>query len=393
MRRRRHLDLHVIRLLVTRFGLDGYPGGAAEARALHGLGRQATTNAVNRAMKILAADIAEQPLLPIPRPTLDEARREEIVGTVLSTMHGPPEEHRLRRYVHWRVRRELLGHELDPQSTPGSAERQHWNRTARLWLAVSADHLDRDRLPWSAYPTVTASDTAELEQWNLQEERQRPALSVGALRALTHAGVRVAWANSEVRPLAVVGMLADGYRPMIELAQVAEWATSDEDGLPNDMTAYPPEMPNRFALRSQILLQVAQVVALRGYHHLAIVYVGEASRLAESVGPPTVPAGAFARFQTGLAYESISYLGGPAALDDTRFWQQRLLTDLERHGVDNPMQPFALAQAIVRSEHAAALTDRGKRSICSGTPRAPSTHARSECRCQLRREPRSPRDR
>lgn len=358
LHRRGLLDRHLVRLLASRYGLDGYPGGAAEARQLHGLGRQATTNAVNQAMQILAADIAEQPVLPIPRPTLGDARREELVGTVLSTLHGPQGEHRLRRYVHWRVRRELLGHELDSRSTPGAAERQRWNRTAREWLAIAADHLDRDRLPWSAYPTVEASDMAELDHWKLQEEGRRTALSVGALRALTRTGIAAAWADARVKPLAVVGMLADGYRPLIELAQVAEWAQRDEDGLPSDPSDYGPPMPDGTTVRMQVLLQVAQVVALRGYHHLAIAYAGAASRLAASVGPPSVPAGAFARFQTGLAYESISYLRGPAALDDTRSWQQRLRADLERYGVHNPMQPFSLAQAIVRAEHAAALTGR-----------------------------------
>lgn len=163
--RRGELSEHETFLLVARFGLDGYPGGATVARRLHGRGRQATTDATNRALGVLAADIALQPLVPVERPSVDEARREEIVGTVLSTLHGPSDELGLRRYVHARVRSELLGHELRLLSASDDRQRQRWNRAAHEWIAVPADHLDRNQLPWTGYPQPDAVDEHEFEVW------------------------------------------------------------------------------------------------------------------------------------------------------------------------------------------------------------------------------------
>jgi hypothetical protein len=348
------LSDHAASLIVTRFGLHGYPGGATEARRLHGRGRQATSDAINEGMRILAADIAMQPLLPVSAPSIDRARREEIVGTVLSTLHGPAEEHSLRRYVHARVREKLLGDPLRPISTRSERERRRWNRTAHEWIAVASDHLDRDRLPWSHYPRPDSSDRRELEEWRSRPDRHSSVLSTGGTRALSSVSIADAFQTAGISPLTVIGFLADGYRPLIELTRVAQWARTEHEPEP-ELGGFDASMPTAAWVRAQVLLALAQVVALRGYHHLALAYAGSAVEALRGLRSPPTAAGARSRFESGLVFESISYLRGPSKLSETRAWQERLAGDLDRHGVQSTAQPLALAQAMIRAEHSAAL--------------------------------------
>jgi hypothetical protein len=99
--------------LVARFGLDGNPGSADDARQAVSRRRQAASDAVNRALRAAAADLCLHPLTPVAAPRLEIARRQEIVGSVLSLLHGTPDEFPARLYAHMRIRAELLG---DPDS-------------------------------------------------------------------------------------------------------------------------------------------------------------------------------------------------------------------------------------------------------------------------------------
>ncbi len=341
-------------LVVVRFGLHGFPGGAQDARRVAGVRRQATSDRLNRSIQLLAAELAMQPLVPIPRPSLSKARREEIIGTVLSTLGGPPEDHAMRAFIHATVRKDLLRQPARPISTQDATARKRWNRAAHEWIAVASHHLDRDVLPWSSYPTSDPASRREMDAWLASSERLGTVLSVGALRELTRHGVRSAIEKSELSPANLLGMLTDGYRPLIELVRVAKWASGEDHGLPVGPDGYPEAIPDSTAMRVQVLSILAQMVALRGYHDLALAYVGRASEIA-LVGTPGQRASPLARFQVGLAYESISFLMGPRRIDETRRWHRRLASDIDRFGVQNDVQPLALAQAMIRAEHNAAI--------------------------------------
>ena len=343
-----------VSLVSIRFALDGYPGGAAAARQTHGKKRQATSNALNRALKVLAADLASQPLTPVARPMLSRAKQEEIVGTVLSTLSGTTPDFLLRTYIHAAVRRELLGESWEPGSAADATQRRRWNRLAREWIAIACDHLDRDTIPWRRYPQPSRTDRNELEDWLSVDSESRGTLSTGAVRALTESGIPIAFEQARVHPQNLIGVLTDGYRPLIELTVVARWAASEQHGLPDDLDRYSKEIPGPAAFRAQLLAVLAQVVALRGYKHLAVAYLDVASEVG-SKGRLVGPGGAFLRFQLGLAHETISFLRGPRFVDQTHKWQLRLAGDLDRLGVVNGLQPLALAHAMIRLEHNAVV--------------------------------------
>jgi hypothetical protein len=334
-------------LLVRRFGLHGYAGGAQDARALAGKGRQATSNAVNRVMAVLASDIAVQPLLPIEMPTVDRARREEIIGCVLSTMGGGAEDHQLRRYVHARVRRHFLDDPVDEVPLREARDRQRAHRAVQEWIAVVADHLDRGRLPWSQCPVASAEDESDLARWLKETDPSRPeALSVGGLRAVTARGLTQVLGSAGKFQAILIAMLSDGYRPLIELTRFGAWA-SGYDGTPAG------ELDAAVSRQTRIsaLLGVAYVVAMRGYHELALAYAGRANRMINEATGLRRTFTADARFRVGLAFEGISHLQGPRKLDETRKWHRRLITDLEQRSQVEPAEVLAVAQAILRTEH------------------------------------------
>ena len=336
-------------LLVRRFGLHGYSGGAQEARAFAGKGRQATTNAVNRVMAVLASDIAVQPLLPIELPTVDGARREEIVGSVLSTLGGAAEDHHLRRYVHARVRRHFLGDPVDEASFREARDRQRAHRAVQEWIAVVSDHLDRGRLPWSRYPAASPEDESDLDRWLRETDQAKPeALSVGGLRAVTARGLTEVLGSAGNLQGILIAMLADGYRPLIELTRFGTWA-SGYDGT----AAGEPSAAVSWQTRNSALLGVAYVVAMRGYHELALAYAGRANRMINEGSGASSVFTADARFRVGLAFEGISHLQGPGKLGETRKWQRRLIADLEHRSPIEPAEVLAVAQAILRTEHSA----------------------------------------
>jgi hypothetical protein len=338
-------------LIVARYGLDGFPGGASVARQQLGRGRQATTNALNAALRVMAADIAAQPLLPISAPQIDKARREEIVGSVLSTMSGPPEAHPLRRYVHARVRQDLLNDPVETVPLSGSTERQRAHRAVQEWIAIASDHLDRQRLPWARYPAVEPDGERELRDWLSAPDvaRSSSALSVEGVRALARPGLSELWANETDDRDQILGMLTDGYRPLIELTAIAAWASQPGPGTDK---AHPPPIA-----RATILLNLASLVALRGFHHLAITYVGRSNSIIDSHTIDPARRRAY-RFRQGLALEAISFLRGPDQLSETRKWQARLAVDL----ADLPStrgEAQTLAQAIIRTEDCAVQVGQG----------------------------------
>lgn len=340
-------------LLVRRFGLHGYAGGAREARAFAGKGRQATSNAVNRVMAVLASDIAVQPLLPIELPTVDRARREEIIGSVLSTMGGGAEDHLLRRYVHARVRRHFLDDPVDEVPFQEARDRQRAHRAAQEWIAVVSDHLDRGRLPWSQYPAASAEDESDLARWLNETDPARPeALSVGGLRAVTARGLTEVLGSAGKLQAILIAMLSDGYRPLIELTRFGAWA-SRYDGTP----AGELDAAVSWQTRISALLGVAYVIAMRGYHELALAYAGRANRMINEATELRSVFTADARFRVGLAFEGISHLQGPGKLDETRKWQRRLITDLEHRSPIEPAEVLAVAQAILRTEHWAVYAE------------------------------------
>jgi hypothetical protein len=337
------------RIVVERFGLHGFPGGAGEARRLAGVKRQATTNAVNKVLRVLGSDIARQPILPVAVPSVGVARREEIVGSVLSTMGGPPEEHDLRRYVHARVRRDLLGDRVEPVPLRSASDRQRAHRARGQWLAVVSDHLDRGRLPDLSSLPVSASGAVEVDSWRQGLHDGEPILlSVEGLRALTKEGLGPAMPTDAAARRLLTGMLGDGYRTLLELTRYATWLLAP-------VGADPAIAPDRVQ-RAGLLLHLATVVALRGYPQLATAYIGSANTLIDRTPLDDVKPSALQRlrFASGMALESISYLRGPRHLVETRAWQQRLSEDLHQHEQPAPEEVTALAQAIVRAEHSAA---------------------------------------
>lgn len=348
------------RLVVHRFGLHGYPGGARDARVAAGRGRQSTTDRINRAMRTLAADITRQPVLPIDQPTVDRAQREEIIGTVLSTMEGPPSEYELRRYVHARVRRVLLDDPVAEVPFREAAERQRAHRAAQEWIAIASDHLERGRLPWTRYPPTREGDEIELAQWREHADPERWHVpSVGAMRALTAKGITEALTSPEQPSWRTLAMLADGYRPLIELTRLALWA-GDNDGRQLSESRDGGLSASQRALgRISTLLALSNVIALRGYHHLALAYAGRANRIISSADNISSAARADTRFRAGLTFEAISYLQGPNRIDQTRAWHQRLAADLNSRSRTEPAEVIAVAQAIIRTEHSAVWAGLG----------------------------------
>jgi hypothetical protein len=332
------------RALVARFGLAGLPGSAREARAITARGRQATSDAVNRTIRVVAADLSMHPLMPLEAPRLDRARRQLIVGAVLSLMHGPTERFATRLYAHMRVRAELLGDPTFPIAPGDAAERQRRARLANRWLAIAADHLDRDQLPWHVYPLPNESDAGDLDAWHADPGGGNP--SVGAIRALAAAGEREALAATD-DPQSMLGYLLDGYRPLLELLRVASWAHASKDpfGLPDTIL----QRDHVDAARSATILSVAQLLAVRGYPDAAVLFAGRAHDLDgdHQTSGPTL------RLRRLTVLEGVSYLRGPASVADTRAWHSSLVDHLQRHGYADPGEPLAVADAIFRAEHAA----------------------------------------
>ena len=330
------------RAVTARFGLEGVPGSADQARTATQRRRQATSNAVNRAIKIVAADLTMHPLMPVAAPRLDLARRQVIVGAVLSLMNGQAEDFPNRLYAHMHVRAELLGDPIFPVAAEGATDRQRRHRLAKRWLAITSDHLDRDQVPWASFPQATSDERSELKQWRRDPTSSTP--SVGAVRALVSAGEDSAFEMiSNVQ--GTLGLLLDGYRPLIELLRVAAWAHA-----PSQSPAWSALPPERVAaLRSTALLVVAELLATRGYPDAAVLYAARAHDVQDQLQGAT----ASLRLRRLIVLESVSYLRGAPTVTETRAWHEALADHLQRHGWDNPGEPLAIAHALMRTEHAA----------------------------------------
>lgn len=328
--------------LVARFGLEGNPGSARDARESMGRRRQATSDAVSRALAAAAADLCLHPLTPVAAPRLKIARRQEIVGAVLSLLQGAPDEFPARLYAHVRVRAELLGDPDFPVASSGSAQRQRRHRLAQRWQAIASDHLDRDRLPWRTMPQPTAGDEEELSKWLASGRPDLRVPTVGAVRALIADGESAAFAAvDDVQGM--LGLLLDGYRPLIELLRVAEWAHNGA-ALPPWHSIEPSRGRN---LRAAAILSVAELLAVRGYPDAALTYTGVAQRVAGE------QATAWLRFRRLMICEAVSYLRGAASIEETRKWHTALVKHLNDHGASQTADPLAVAHAIMKTEHAA----------------------------------------
>lgn len=327
----------------ARFGLDGDVGGAPSAREATGLRRQATTDAVNRAIRVVAADISAQPLMPLEAPKLGTARRQLIVGSVLSLMHGPPERYPTRLYAQMRVRAELLGDPRFPVGPADAAERQRRRRLANRWLSIAGDHLDRDALPLDRPPPASEANYAELAAWRVAGDA-RTAPSVGAIRALVAGGEAAAFADAP-SVQGMLGFLLDGYRPLVELLRVAHFAHATPSSAPPWNTL---DNDAADALRVAAVLSVGDLLAVRGYPDAAALYAG----LGRSVATDRASA-AWLRFRRLMVMEGISYLRGPASVAQTREWHLALIEHLDRYGAGHHGEPLAVAHAIIRAEHVA----------------------------------------
>lgn len=337
------------RAVVARFGLDGVPGDAATARTATGRQRQATTDAINRAIAALAADLAMHPLMPVAAPDLTAARRQLIVGATLSLMGGSAKDYPLRLYVHMRVRAELLG---DPEFRVGpaaAADRQRRHRAQKRWLAIAADHLDRDEIPLARAPGPTPSDHEDVAVWRKGDRRE--GLSPGGLRALTASSEDVA-AEAIGDARRAVGLLLDGYRPLIEILRAAAWLRRGPSA-PTWRKLEPPSASQ--SLRASGLLVTAGLLAARGYPDAAVLYIG----FAHDVGHDQCATDAESRFMRLMALEGVSHLRGSAALDKTRRWHAALVDHLQRHGAVHSGEPLAVAHAIMRTEHFAWTAGSG----------------------------------
>lgn len=327
--------------VLARFGLDGQPGSAEAARAVTGLRRQATSDALNRAIEVVAADISAQPLMPLEAPRLTAARRQLIVGAVLSMMHGPPQSFGTRLYAHMRVRAELLGDPVFPVGPADSTERQRRRRLANRWLAITSDHLDRDKLPLDQPLAISVLDCTDLEAWRaLEDEMATP--SIGAMRALVAKGEAAAFEQAP-SVKGMLGLLLDGYRPLVELLRVAQFARATS---PSSEPWARLDRQEAEMLRATALLMVGDLLANRGYPDAAALYVG----LGQD-GTRSTSVAAWLRFRRLVVMEGISYLQGPTSIDKTREWQQTLVAHLDRYG--GPHDALAAAHAMIRAEHAA----------------------------------------
>lgn len=322
-----------------RFGLLGLPGGANEARQQVGRSRQATSDAVNRVIKEVAADLAMHPLMPVSAPRIDMASRQLVVGSTLSLLRGPAREFRIRQYVHMKVRAELLNDSEFPVATTTDAERQQRHRLLKQWLAIVSDHMDRGAIPWHLVPISSSEERDELAVWLRGDPATRGTPSVGALRALAEGGH-----DEAVKVLGeaqgTVGLFLDGYRPLIELLQVASWLHQGPQG---------EGFRANTGLRSAGVLSVSELVALRGYPDAAVLLAGHSHELEASA----LGARAWSRFRRLMVLESVSYLNGAPRVDETWRWQEALVDHLSRHGASHHGEPLAVAVAILRAEHAA----------------------------------------
>lgn len=335
---RRHADA-----VIARFGLNGMPGSARDARSSASRRRQATSNAISDTIRLIASDISMEPLMPIREPRLDLAMRQAIVGSVLSLMSGPDADFSTRVYAHMRVRAELLGDPAFPMQAAGASERQRRHRLAKRWLAIASDHLDRGELPFGLAPKPTSEDRLALEEWTGNGDRTVPP-SVGATRALADSGEDGAVeALNDVK--GALGVLLDGYRPLIELARVAEWAHAGPASTP--WTRLDPA--ESAELRSFAVLAVAELFAARGYPDAAVLYAGRA----HDVGGGEPLATSWLRFRRLIVLEGVSYLQGPTAVTKTRQWHSALVDHVVRHGAVHLGEPIAVAHALMRAEHAA----------------------------------------
>lgn len=164
--------------VIARFGLDGVSDTAHDSRSSAGRRRQATSDAINRPIRVVAADLSMQPLMPLPTPALDLARCQVIVESV-SLINGPP----LRPTCECG---ELLSDPTFPVAAAGASERQQRHRLVN-GLAITSDHLDRDQISWSSFPQATADGHRGFEDWHRARANTAPP-SVGAMRALVTGG-------------------------------------------------------------------------------------------------------------------------------------------------------------------------------------------------------------
>src|SRR5947209_1789898 len=217
-------------------------------------------------------------MMPLEAPRLSVARRQLIVGSVMSLMQGPSHQFATRLYAQMRVRAELLGDPIFRVRAADAAERQRRRRLANRWLAMAADRLDRNDLPTERL-TATAQDHADLDAWRANGDQDTPP-SIGALRALVAGDEALAFkAVSDSQRM--LGWLLDGYRPLIELLRVANLAHRGPSTLPpwDALSEYVA-----ITSRAGALLYVAELLALRGYPDAAALYAGLAQRLPYSSG-------------------------------------------------------------------------------------------------------------
>lgn len=329
--------------VTIRFGLHGQPGDADASRAAIGARRQATTNAVNRAVRVVAADLSAHPLMPLEAPRLTLARRQLIVGSVLSLMNGSEESYRTRLYAHMRVRAEILGDPVFPIGPADAAERQRRRRWAARWLSIVGDHLDRGHVPVDRPLRASPQDQADLRAWRDAGADYAVVPSVGGIRAIVANGEARAFEGAP-DPQGVVGWLLDGYRPLVELLRAADFLKSTAVSEP-PWNVLDPRAAER--LRAAAVLTVADLLAVRGYPDAAALYVGFGQHL------PGVHADAWLRFRRLMVMEGLSFLRGPAAVSETRAWQAALVEHLDRHGPGHHGEPLAVAHAMIRAEHSA----------------------------------------
>lgn len=182
------IDRDTAHALVVRYGLEGSHGTARLAREFSGLERQATTNRVNAALSVIAADVGLHPLAPVDAPDLAIARREAIVVSVLAQLMGRHDERPIRNYIHARIRSDILGHQIPRLGGAGDTTgRQRWHRALGRWEARVAHHLDQNTLaapPFLARPAQAS--LAALDGWLGDEARDVRGLPDDIFAALLH---------------------------------------------------------------------------------------------------------------------------------------------------------------------------------------------------------------
>jgi hypothetical protein len=191
-------------------------------------------------------------------------------------------------------------------------------------------------------PQPTARHKAELTEWLASGRPELRVPTVGAVRVLVATGESSAFtAVNDVQGM--LGLLLDGYRPLIELLRVAGWAHNSPESAPWD-SIEPSTARN---LRAAAILSVAELLAVRGYPDTALIYIGVAQRVAGE------HATGWLRFRRLMICEAVSYLRGPGSIEETREWHAALVKHLNDHGASQPADPLAVAHAIMKTEHAA----------------------------------------